>query len=178
MQVNDEFNVTVEKLSNLGLGIAKIDGMIVFIDHSCPEDNLLIRITKVNKNYAYAEIKDIITPSPHRIEPFCPMQKVCGACQLQFIDYCYQLKIKQDIVKDAMRTIGNFDLEIPLPIASPEIKEYRCKIQYPISQTKVSKRILAGYFKPKSHEIVNIKYCPIQPQICDKIIDFIREKGA
>ena len=178
MKVNDEFSVKVKKISNLGLGIAKIDGMVVFIENSCPEDELLIKITKLNKNYANAQIKEIITPSPHRVKPFCPMQKVCGACQLQFIDYNYQLKIKQDIVKDTMRTIGGIDIEIPLPVASPEIKEYRCKVQYPVSQTKVSKRLLAGYFKPKSHEIVNIKYCPIQPEICDKIIDFIREKGA
>lgn len=178
MNINEEYTVKIEKLSNLGLGITKIDGMVVFVENACPEDELLIKITKVNKSFANGEIKGIINPSKHRVEPFCPMQKVCGACQLQFIDYNYQLKIKQDIVKDAMHSIGNIDIEIPLPVASPEIREYRCKVQYPISQTKVSKRLLAGYFKPKSHEIVNIKYCPIQPEICDKIIDFVREKAV
>ena len=105
------------------------------------------------------------------------MQKVCGACQLQFIDYDYQLQIKREIVKDTLHSIGGIDIEIPFPIKSPEIKEYRCKVQYPIGQTKVSKKILAGYYKQKSHEIVNIKYCPIQPRICDDIINFIREKA-
>ena len=103
------------------------------------------------------------------------MQKVCGACQLQFIDYDYQLELKREIVEDAIRTIGGLELDIPKPIPSPDIKNYRHKIQYPISETKVSKRILAGYYKPQTHEIVNIKHCPIQPEICDKIIDFIRE---
>ena len=105
------------------------------------------------------------------------MQKVCGACQLQYIDYNYQLKVKKGFVSDAMLSIGGFDIEVNDVIQSPEIKEYRCKIQYPIGQTKVSKRILAGYYKQKSHEIVNIKYCPIQPKICDEIIEFIREKA-
>lgn len=177
MKINEEYTVKIDKMSNLGLGIAKIDGFVVFVENSCPEDELLIKITKLNKNYANGEIKTIIKPSTHRVEPFCPMQKVCGACQLQFIDYEYQLKLKQEIVKDTMHTIGNIDIEIPIPIASPEIENYRCKVQYPVSQTKVSKRILAGYFKPKSHEIVNIKYCPIQPAICDKIIDYVREKA-
>jgi len=103
------------------------------------------------------------------------MQKVCGACQLQFIDYDYQLELKRQIVEDAMRSIANLDIEIPKPIASPDIKKYRHKIQYPVSETKVSKRILAGYYKPQTHEIVNIKHCPIQPEICDRIVDFIRE---
>ena len=58
-----------------------------------------------------------------------------------------------------------------------ELNKYRHKVQYPVSRTKNSGRILAGYYKPKTHEIVNIKYCPIQPAICDNIINFIREKA-
>lgn len=177
MKINDELIVTVEKLSNLGLGIARVDGFVIFIKNSCPKDVLKIKITKSNKNWAEGEIIEILTPSPHRVEPFCPMQKVCGACQLQFIDYDYQLELKRQIVEDTMKAIAGLDIEIPTPIKSPQIKEYRCKTQYPVSSTKVSKRLLAGYYKTKTHEIVNIKYCPIQPEICDRIIDFIREKS-
>lgn len=177
MQINEEINVTVEKISNLGFGIAHHNGMVIFIENACPEDELKVKIIKVSKNYVTAEILEIIKPSPHRVEPFCVMQKVCGACQLQFIDYNYQLKLKKEIVEDTLHSIGGFDFKVNEPIASPMIKEYRCKVQYPIGQTKVSKRILAGYYKPKSHEIVNIKHCPIQPEICDQIINFIREKA-
>ena len=177
MQINEEINVTVEKISNLGFGIAHHNGMVIFIENACPEDELKVKIIKVSKNYVTAEILEIIKPSPHRVEPFCAMQKVCGACQLQFIDYNYQLKLKKEIVEDTLHSIGGFDFKVNEPIASPMTKEYRCKVQYPIGQTKVSKRILAGYYKPKSHEIVNIKHCPIQPEICDQIINFIREKA-
>lgn len=177
MNINDELTVKVEKLSNLGYGIAKVDGFVIFIENACPEDKLKVKITKVTKNYANAKIVEIVAPSQHRVEPFCAMQNVCGACQLQFIDYDYQLELKRQIVEDAMRSIANLDIKIPKPVASPKTKEYRHKIQYPISQTKVSRRILAGYYKPQSHEIVNIKHCPIQPAICDDIIDFIRVKA-
>ena len=177
MNINDEYVVKIEKLSNLGTGITKINGQVVFVDNACPEDELKIKITKVNKNFANAKIAEIITPSPHRVKPFCPMQNVCGSCQLQFIDYEYQLALKKQIVEDAMRTIGHIDTPVNNPIPSPQIKEFRHKIQCPVSQTKVSKRLLAGYYKPQTHEIVNIKYCPIQPEICDKVIDFIRNKA-
>ena len=177
MKINDEYTVKIEKITNLGFGLAKIDGFVVFVKDACPEDVAKIKITKVNKNFANGEIIELIEPSKHRVNPFCPMQKVCGACQLQFIDYDYQLELKQQIVQDAMKTIGNLDIEIPRPIPSPEIKNYRHKIQYPVTETKNSKRILAGYYKPGTHEIVNIKYCPIQPEICDRIIEFIREKA-
>lgn len=177
MQQNDELTVKIEKFSNLGTGIAKIDGQVVFVENACPDDEVRIKITKVNKNYATAKTIEIINPSPHRIKPFCPMQNVCGACQMQFIDYNSQLKLKKQIVEDAMRTIGHIETPVNDPIASPQIKNYRHKIQYPVTQTKNSGRIIAGYYKPQTHEIVNIKYCPIQPEICDKIIEFIRENA-
>ena len=105
------------------------------------------------------------------------MYNACGACQLQFIDYEYQLQVKQEITQDAMDRIGGLNIKVKSTIPSPEQNKYRHKVQYPVSRTKNSGRILAGYYKPKTHEIVNIKYCPIQPAICDNIINFIREKA-
>lgn len=177
MKVQDELTVKIEKLSNLGFGIAKHEGLVIFVENACPEDELKVKITKLTKNYANAQIVEIITPSTHRVEPFCALQKVCGGCQLQFIDYDYQLQLKNEIVSETVKMISGVDIEVRDVIASPQNKNYRHKVQYPISQTKVSKRILAGYYKPKSHEIVNIKHCPIQPEICDTIIEFIRNKA-
>lgn len=170
-----ELTVEIEKLSNLGYGIARADGYVIFVENACPKDKVKIRITKKNKNFANAVITELLEPSPHRIQPVCPMQKVCGACQLQFIDYEFQLKQKKEIVKDAFYGLN---IEIRDVIPSPKIREYRRKIQYPVSETKDSKRILAGYYKTNSHELVNIKYCPIQPKICDDIIDFIRNNAS
>ena len=172
--IPEELEVKIEKLSNMGLGIAKADGFVIFVENSCPGDFAKIKIYKKNKSFAFAKITELIEPSEERIEPFCPMQKVCGSCQMQFINYDYQLVLKREIVKDAMRSIGGEEFEVREVIPSPQIRNYRHKIQYPIAQTKNSKRILAGYYKPSSHEIVNIKYCPIQPEICDRIIEFIR----
>lgn len=167
--------VRIEKLSNLGYGVAHIDGYVVFVNNACPGDNVKIHITKKNKNYGYAEITEIIMPSEYRVEPFCRMQKVCGACQIQYIEYSAQLKYKKEIVADTMRSIFGSELIIKDVIPSPDIQKYRHKIQYPISETKDSKRILAGYYKTASHELVNIKHCPIQPESADLIMDYIRE---
>ena len=169
-----ELTVKIEKLSNQGFGIARSDGFVIFVEGACPGDTVKVQITKKNKNFANAKVLEVIEPSPHRIKPVCPMQKVCGACQLQFIDYDYQLKLKKEIVEDTMKSIYGKEVEIKEVIASPKNLEYRHKIQYPVSQTRDSKRILAGYYKPSSHELVNIKYCPIQPAYCDNIIEFIR----
>ncbi len=179
--MNKELVVEIIELSNLGAGVAKQDGMVIFVENTCPGDTAKIQIIKQTKNYAIGKLLEIITPSQHRITPICPMQKVCGACQIQFIDYKYQLELKKKIVEDyagVNRDKPKINVTVGDTIPSPQIKEFRHKIQYPISETKNSKRIIAGYYKPKSHEIVNIKYCPIQPKICDEIIEYIREKAS
>lgn len=177
MKINDEYEIQIEKLTNTGTGLGKVNGFVIFVDEVCPGDIVKVKITKVNKNFALGSVIKLLEPSTYRIKPFCPMFRACGACQLQFIDYEYQLKIKKQIVEDAIKGIGGLDININETVPSPEIENYRRKIQYPISQTKNSGRILAGYYKPKTHEIVNIKYCPIQPEICDNIIEFIRQKA-
>lgn len=177
MQENDILDVNIEDFTNLGCGIARIDNFVIFVDGACPDDVVKIKLTKVHKTYANAKVLEVIKPSEHRITPFCPMQKICGACQIQFIDYDYQIALKQKAVLDTIKSIYGKEIKISEPVKSPQIKNYRCKIQYPVSQKKGADRILAGYYKPASHEIVNIKYCPIQPEICDKIIDFIRESA-
>ncbi len=175
--MQDELIVKIEGFSNLGYGIARDNGIIIFVENACPDDVVRIKITKRNKSYLNAKVLEIIQPSQHRVKPFCAMQKVCGACQIQYIDYDYQLELKRLIVEDAMKNIGRLDVKVNNVIPSPEVREYRHKVQYPVAQTKVSKRILAGYFKTGTHEVVNIKHCPIQPEICDRIIDYIRGKA-
>ncbi len=181
MQITDKKDipntatVSIEKLSNLGYGVAHIDGYVVFVPNACPGDFVNIRLTKKNKTYGFADIIEIIEPSKNRVEPFCKMQKICGACQIQYIEYSAQLKYKKEIVADTMRSILGSDLVINDVIPSPEIQHYRHKIQYPISETRDSKRIIAGYYKLGSHELINIKHCPIQPESADLIIDYIRE---
>lgn len=171
----DELELTPEKMVYEGDSIVKIDGYPIFVEGGCPGDKLKVKIIKANKNFANAQIVEIIEPSPHRVKPFCPTHNICGGCGWQYIDYDFQLEQKRNIVFETVKKITGEDIEIKPVIKSPKTREYRSKIQYPVMQTKVSKRFLAGYYKKGSHELVNIKYCPIQPKIIDKITEFIRE---
>ncbi|MBS4760184.1 MAG: 23S rRNA (uracil(1939)-C(5))-methyltransferase RlmD [Clostridium sp.] len=173
----DELVVVPEKLVYEGAALAKTDGFPLFIEGGCPADRLKVRIKKANKNFALAEIVEILESSPHRVKPFCPLHNVCGGCGWQFVDYNFQLEQKRNIVYETVKKITGEEIEVKPVIASSKTREFRSKIQYPVSQTKVSKRLLAGYYKKGSHELVNIKFCPIQPKIIDKITEFIRQKA-
>lgn len=172
MNIGDIVELNIEKLVYGGKGLARFgeDKFSIFVENSLPNELIKAKITSLNKNYANAEIIEIIKPSNRRIKPVCALYNACGSCQMQITDYDYLIKLKTDILKDIFCNI-----EIKPVIKSPKILEYRCKTQYPASQTKNSKRILLGYYKNKTHELTNIKFCPMQPDIINKIAQFIRD---
>lgn len=173
MQVGDIIDLSIEKLNSEGNGLARFNGFVFFVKNSSPGDVLKCKITKLNKSYGFAQIEEIIEPSQYRVEPKCKLHKLCGACNLQHIDYSAQLKFKKEIVKDTLKT------ETPINdvINVGDGYNYRAKVQYPVSSKAKSPRILAGYYQKASHELINIKYCPIQPSEIDNVIEFIKERA-
>lgn len=149
--------------------------MAVFVEQTAPGDVIKTEIISAKKTYARGILKEIIQPSERRVKPFCPLFKACGGCQWQHIDYEEQLNAKKKIVEESLQKVG--DIQVKDTIASSETREYRCKVQFPVQQTRVSKRFLAGYYAKGSHELINIKYCPVQPAIIDEITKYLREKS-
>lgn len=176
MKLNDIIEVQIEKLVYEGLGLARYgeNNFVVFVKNSLPNEKLRVKIISLTKSFAKATIEEIIEPSKYRIKPFCPLYNACGSCNMQICDYDHQIEQKSLILKDIFKDILDEKNILPV-IKSPENEEYRCKTQYPAQQTKNSKRILLGYYKENSHELTNIKFCPIQPNIINEITQTIRE---
>ena len=175
MQIGDIVQLKIDKLVFEGAGLARKDGLTIFVDGVCPGDIVKAELISINKTFARAKFVELIVASDKRVKPFCAMSNVCGGCCWQHVDYTEQLVQKKNIVIETIKKIAGLDVEVGDVISSNDILGYRHKTQYPVSQTKVSKRLLAGYYKKNTHEIVNIKHCPVQPKIVDDIVDFIRE---
>ena len=176
MQKGDKLELFVEKLVFEGSGLARYEDKIVFVEGTAPQEKVLAQIISVNKNFARAKLLEVKEPSKYRVKPFCALASVCGGCCWQHVDYQEQLRQKKQIVEETLRKIAGEEYDVRDVIASPQITEFRHKVQYPVSQTKVSKRLLAGYYKKNTHELVNIKFCPIQPDIINKITEYIRQE--
>ncbi len=167
----------IEKLVYGAEGIAKFNDIAVFVPDTAPADKIRAEIISVKKNYARGILKEIIEPSPQRVKPFCALANTCGGCQWQHINYQEQLIAKKKIVEETLDKIAGIKIPVNDTLESPQTKEYRCKVQFPVSRTKVSKRFLAGYYKKGTHDIINIKHCPVQPGIIDEVTAFLREKA-
>lgn len=171
---DDIVELTAEKLLYKGDALCRYDNLPVFLKGAVPGDVVKARILRLNKNFARAKITEIITPSKKRIKPLCPLFNPCGACCHQNVEYDFLVEQKNEILKEFFKSFPNVEFK-PF-IKAEKLVNYRCKTNYAISETRVSKRLLAGYYKEMSHEVVNIKFCPIQPPVIDDITAFIRDE--
>lgn len=163
--------VRIESLALGGEGLSKDLGVPIFVDLTAPGDRVEVELFDVRKNFARGRLVKIIEPSKERTEPPCPLFKVCGGCQLQHLSYEFQLQAKADFVKQAVKHIARLDANIVLPaIGAAPPWHYRNKAQFPTKNPQGSLRLLAGYYKRDSHELVNIKHCPVQPELLDQIL--------
>ena len=174
MKKNDIVEIEITALSSECSGIGKKDGMVIFVPFSAIGDKLEVKILKVNKTYCYGKIERIITPSPDRVTPDCPVYTKCGGCSLRHISYEAQLRAKEQFVKDAFTRIGGLSPEFLPIIRNTNINGYRNKLQIPIGTDKDG-NLIAGFYAFHSHRIVPCEKCLLQPDIFSKITaDFLK----
>lgn len=159
-----------------GEGLSKDYGIPIFVNRVAPGDLVDVRLFDVRKQFAKGEVLELIEPSEFRAQPPCPLFKICGGCQWQHLSYHYQLEAKSDIVRQALKHIGKIDSVIVQPtISSFKPLAYRNKAQFPVATVAKTGRILAGYYQQNSHELVNIKHCPVQPEPMDRVLETTKE---
>jgi 23S rRNA (uracil1939-C5)-methyltransferase len=161
----------IHDLAHGGDGVARTDsGRTVFISRTVPGDLVEAKVTKIKKNYAFANLKKIIKPAANRIEPPCPVFQTCGGCQLQQLDYQAELELKTNNIKQLVNRIGginNFKLN-PVQAAAAEFR-YRNKAQFPLAINKAGK-ITAGFYQRGSHKVVPYHDCLIQHPLINRIL--------
>lgn len=167
--------IEIIDISEQGQGIGRADGMAVFVQDAVVGDIVKVQLTKVKKNYAFGKLLEVVEPSEHRIQPICRdgYAKGCGGCSLARIDYEGQLRLKEKQVRDKLMRIGG--LENPVVndiIGMDEPFYYRNKAQFPVSTGGIITRKggivenlgepAVGFYKVRSHEVVNCSECMLQ----------------
>jgi tRNA/tmRNA/rRNA uracil-C5-methylase (TrmA/RlmC/RlmD family) len=157
-KTGDELEIKIERIVPRGLGIGFGKKLTVFVPLAVAGDVVRVSLNQVKGKIAFADIVEVLSPSPARIAPPCPYFGACGGCDFQQMSYQTQLEAKAGIVRDSLHRIGkiDYDKEIEI-IGSPRPFEYRSRAQWHIDT--VAKRI--GYFKRGSHEVIDVGHCPI-----------------
>lgn len=173
LEKNQFINAEITDISSDGNGVCRVDGMAVFVPDTAIGDVVEIKIVKVLKNYAYGIVNKILISSPDRIETDCPVYRQCGGCVFRHINYESECKIKENIVKNAFHRIGGLNPEFEKFIGADNIYEYRNKAQYPLAI--VDGKAICGFYAERSHRIIPITDCMLQPKIFSEILETVLE---
>ncbi len=184
----EEVTLKIDTLGFQGKAIARIDGVVVFVNDSVPGDTVRAAITKVKSKYLEARKLELIEPSDLRIEPRCRYVGACGGCKMQHIEYDAQLSFKHRHVIDSFERIGGIkDTEIPPPIGANDIFFYRNKMEFSFSDQRwltaaeiasgqeYDKNFALGLHVPGRYDkVLDIEECWLQSEESNQILDSIR----
>lgn len=180
---NDMVVVEITDMGVSGEGIGKVDGYTLFVKDAVIGDVAEVKIMKAKKNYGYARLMKVVTPSPDRVEPTCAVARQCGGCQIQNLSYEKQLEFKNNKVRNNLIRLGEFDEklidEIMEPIAGmKEPFHYRNKAQYPIGTDKDG-NLIAGFYAGRTHQIISNLDCALgvdlNKEVLETVLAFMKE---
>lgn len=189
LKKGQEVELDIIEAAFKGKGLAKVEGLAVFVPGTTPGDKVKARIIKKKKKYREAKLLEILEPSQHRIEPKCRHAKICGGCSWQHIPYAKQLEFKTQQVRDHIERIGDLDGSIVKEgIGAKQEFYYRNKMEYSISSRRWlteeeiqsdeyidDSAFAAGLHAPgRFDKILNLKECHLQVPESFQILDFIR----
>lgn len=178
----------IENLAFGGRGIARVDGMVIFVEGAVPGDLVNAKVFKKKRQFAEARTIEVLRPSKDRINPECEYFGTCGGCKWQFLSYDDQLSYKTDQVREAFEHIGMLDeVDVLDALGSPEVFSYRNKMEFSFTRQRwlrpkdlENKDVIKGeglglHVPGIFSKIVDIENCLIQPKKANEIVDFIRK---
>ena len=172
LEKNNIYTARIEGYSSEGLGIARIDGQVVFVHGAVRGELCRVLVMKVLKNAAFGKVTELLEPSPERREPDCPYYGRCGGCDFRHLSYREELWAKRQRVQDALTRLGGSDVEVEEILGAADPLYYRNKSQYPVSAGKV------GFYRARTHDVVDIEHCLIQKPQADAaaaLRDYMRD---
>ena len=167
---NQEHTVTIEGYGEGGMGVARIDGRVVFVHGALRGEKCRVLILKTLKSVAFAKVIEVVEPSDARIESDCPYFPRCGGCTYRHMSYEEELRLKRQRVQDNLARIGGSAVAVEEILGAADTLRYRNKAQYP-----VSKDGRVGFYRARTHEVIECEQCLLVKAEADAAAEALRE---
>ena len=167
---NQEHTVTIEGYGEGGMGVARIDGRVVFVHGALRGEKCRVLILKTLKSVAFAKVLEVLEPSSERITPDCPYFPRCGGCTYRHIRYEEELRLKKQRVQDNLSRIGGSYVTVEEILGARDTLRYRNKAQYPVSKDGA-----VGFYRARTHEVIECEHCLLVKPEADAAAEALRE---
>ena len=172
LKKNDVLTVKIEDITNLGFGVARHGGEVIFVSDTVPGDTAQIKIIKTASSFSVARCERLIEKSKERTCDRCNVA-ACKSCAYKLLPYARELALKEEDVRQIFRKSGLAHVHVAPIVGSVSATHYRNKAQYPVSMTKSGEYVI-GFYAPKSHRVTEAAECPLAPEVFSDIIEIIR----
>jgi 23S rRNA (uracil1939-C5)-methyltransferase len=156
------FEAVITDLSHDGRGVARVDGKAVFVSGALLDEHVLLRLRKRHRHFDEADVVELITRSPHRVEPRCRHFGECSGCSLQHLDAPLQIATKQRVLTENFERIGKVTPQAWLPPLTDQSWGYRRKGRLSVRNVVKKGRVLVGFREETNHAFVaDIQQCEV-----------------
>jgi len=169
-QKNQIVELTIESYGSEGEGVSHLpDGRVCFVPGALRGELCAVHLLKVGKTAVWGKVDRILTPSPARQTPDCPSFPKCGGCSLRHMTYEEELAFKKQKVQDALQRIGGTDISVSSIFGAEQPLRYRNKVQFPVGADGA-----IGFFRARSHQVVDAQDCLLQPEAAAPIREAVK----
>jgi 23S rRNA (uracil1939-C5)-methyltransferase len=172
VEKNEYYEVEFVDMTHDGMGICKIDGFTIFVANALKGEKATIKITKVNENFGFGRLIDFLHKSPFRKEPICEHFSECGGCNLMHMNYQMQLDFKKYRTAETLKRLGRIETTVRDTVGMLNPYYYRNKAVIPFGEN--NGKLIAGLYKLRSHDIIDMKRCYIIPKITTDIVKYLK----
>ena len=172
---NQIARISIDDITDLGFGVGRLDGVVVFVSDTVPGDVIEAKIIKVNSSYLVARVEKYIKRSDRRVMGRCS-ECACKSCAYKNISYADESELKEEGVRRLFSTTSLAGISTAPITVSPNEARYRNKAQYPIALINGEYKV--GFFAPKSHRVTPVEDCPLTPEVFSAIVEALKKYFA
>ena len=165
----------ISDLAYGGKALARVQGMVVFVENALPGDRVLATVTRKRRQYAEARAEKMLAPSPFRIAARCGHVPVCGGCRFQDFDYGEQLRHKQRQVEDCLIHLGRLRAKVRPVLPAPKLFHYRNKMEYSFGRDIAGALTLGLHRRGFFDRPFDLERCFIATPVSSEIVAFTRD---
>ncbi len=176
-EYHQEIELDVDSLTNLGSGVGRVDGWVVFVPYALPGERVRARVYRNDKNCSHADLVEVLKSSPERVDPVCGLFGICGGCQYQHLDYAKQLEWKTRQVGELMKLMAGIVFSVNHCLSTPQVWHYRSKITPHFDQPRDGEVREIGFLaQGQRSRLVDVPHCAIAMEAINSALPGIRDE--
>lgn len=172
---HQEIELEIDTLTNMGQGLGRHEDWVVMVRFALPGERVRARVYRNDKNFSEADLVEVLRPSPHRVEPICPVFTECGGCQYQNFEYQAQLEWKTKQVKELLWHMARVEQDVLPAVASPKQYGYRSKLTPHFEKPRHGDQLTIGFLKAGTRfNYVEVERCPLVSEEMNEALTNLR----